>query len=351
MSTLSFAATASPVRVQLREAARFVAALALFLSPLLVCYGLLEAIAWHSGETWSMRALAQWHSNNPELLWRTRNPTQNLPYKLARVALLKPDAILLGNSHSVWVTSDTMRPYSFYNSGVTAWTFDQYFRYLELITARGYAPKVLFFNLDYFMFSDAFADPWQRRFVPEPPTHWEDLKATVDVLLTEPARLFRSMPYGAVWAQRGFRADGSGYETGLLSNDPKRVDLDIPEAPGAGFDVRQITAFERFVSYAKSKGIALVGIAFPLYGTMLDALNRDPHAGIWREFESDKTRAYFASAGILFFDYADMAEYRDKPEHFHDSLHPDGVVTDDVMHRVLGDRRIQALLPNLEKER
>lgn len=347
---MSSTAIASPARVQLREAARFLVVLALSLSPFLICYGLIEAIGWRSGETWSMKKLAQWHSNNPELLWRPRTSTQNLPYKLARVRLLRPEVILLGNSHSTWVNSGTMKPYSFYNSGVTAWTFDHYLRYLELITARDYAPKVLFFNLDYFMFSDAFANRWHDHFVPEPPTHWEDLKATVDALFTEPARLFRSLPYNASRAGAAFRADGSTYETGILSNDPKRVQFDAPEAPGPMFGTRQVIAFERFVSYAKSKGIALVGIAFPLYKATLDALNRDARAGVWREFESDKARTYFASQGVIFFDYADMTDYRDKPEHFHGSAHPDGAVTNDVMHRVLSDRQVQALLPNLERD-
>jgi hypothetical protein len=38
----------------------------------------------------------------------------------------------------------------------------------------------------------------------------------------------------------------------------------MQEAPGLTFDDGQMQAFDRFVSFAKSKGIALVGIEFPL---------------------------------------------------------------------------------------
>jgi hypothetical protein len=79
-------------------------------------------------------------------------------------------------------------------------------------------------------------------------------------------------------------------------------------------------------------------------------LNRDNWAAIWQEFKSDKARAYFASQSILFFDFVDMPEYRDKPEHFGDSAHPDSTAVTDVMRRVLNDNRVRALLPNLERD-
>lgn len=46
--------------------------------------------------------------------------------------------------------------YSFYNAGLTAWTFTHLRCFLELVTADGYAPKVLFFNFDCWMFSKGF---------------------------------------------------------------------------------------------------------------------------------------------------------------------------------------------------
>ena len=98
-----------------------------------------------------------------------------------------------------------MKPYSFYDSGLTAWTFDHYLRYLELITTTATVP---FFNVDYFMFSNAYAGRWRDYFAPADPTHWQDIKGIMDALFTTPTLVLRLLPYFAVRPGVSFRADG-----------------------------------------------------------------------------------------------------------------------------------------------
>ena len=97
---------------------------------------------------------------------------------------------------------------------------------------------------------------------------------------------------------------------------------------------------------AKAKHIALIGIQLPYYGKILNGLNGNPRAGIWREFESAEWQQRFAASGVVFFDFADMPEYRDKPEYFINSLEPDARVVDHIMRLVMADPRVREWLPN-----
>jgi len=107
----------------------------------------------------------------------------------------------------------------------------------------------------------------------------------------------------------------------------------------------QIAKFDQFVALAKAKHIALVGVQLPFYGKILDTLGNDPDNGIWHEFAAAEFRKHIADAGVVFFDFADMADYRDKPEYFIDSLDPDARLVGEAMRRVMADPRVKALLP------
>jgi len=151
----------------------------------------------------------------------------------------------------------------------------------------------------------------------------------------------------------GFRPDGT-LAAGIPTADPRRLDQDgtgvgvSPVQLGPTFDNEQIQAFERFVDFAREKNIRLIGIQVPFYAKILYGLNKDPGAGIWREFRSDARKAYFESKGVIFFDFADMPEYRDMPEHFIDSIHPEPRIFRDILLRVLKDPRVKDILPNAQ---
>src|SRR6516162_677502 len=131
---------------ELREWRRFVVAILLAIWPSLIVIGSLEAIAWHAGETMSMEAVAQWQSAKPGRMWRSGDDRFNLSYRVARARLLKPDVMIIGHSRTTQFRADSFKPYTFYNAGLSVWTFNHYRRLLELVADGGYAPRVLVFN-------------------------------------------------------------------------------------------------------------------------------------------------------------------------------------------------------------
>ena len=357
MSAVSGATGAAEGGSQLREWRRFLTVLLLVLSPSLAAGLALESFAWRIGETMPMASVSTWQDGAPGRLWRGGDGHSYLTYKLARVADLKPEVIALGPSRANAFGGDAFAPYSFYNAGLTAWTFDQYRRFVELTARDGYAPRVLVFNLDYWMFSAGFDHYWVDRFDEHPTTHVADLLRVVGQLGSDPASAWRLLVasdrihglYGLL-AGSGFGADGS-LPAAPATADPQRLLSDGTEAGVPPVELadrvapEQVAKFDRFAALAKSKGIVLIGVQLPFYEKILNGLNGNPQAGIWREFASPERQQHMAAAGVLFFDFADMPEYRDKPEFFSNSLDPNGRLVGQVMQRVTADPRVQAVLP------
>lgn len=354
------AAEAAAQRSQRREWWRFFSVLVLMLSPLLLCGALLEGLAWRIGETMPMSLISHWQDGAPDRIWRGGDGHSYLTYKLARVLDLKPEIVVFGPSRANAFRAPFFAPYSFFNAGLTAWTFDQYRRFLELVTREGYAPRALVFNMDYWMFSSGFDHYWVDRFDEHPTTHVADLLRVGAELREEPRRLWRRLPTAgnahgllAVLSGDGFAADGSMVGP-PGTPDPQRL-IDDGTAAGVPPVVlsdhiapEQVEKFEQFVALAKAKQVALIGIQLPYYAKILDGLNGNPQAGIWREFESAEWRQRFTAAGVQFFDFADMPDYRGKPEYFTDSLDPDARVVGDIVRRVMADPQTRALLPKSE---
>jgi len=344
-------------RSRLREWRRLFVVLVLMLSPLLVTVTALEGLAWRVGETMPMSLISKWQDGAAGRLWRGGDGHSYLTYKLARVADLKPEILALGPSRANSFRAAAFAPYSFFNAGLTAWTFEQYRRFLELAARDGYAPKILVFNLDYWMLSSGFDHYWVNRFDEQPSTHAADLLRVIGELREESLRLWRTLPAAdhlhglyALLAGDGFHADGS------LPGEPGTPEAQrlLDDGTAAGIPPvvltdhiapEQVAKFDEFVAFAREKHIALIGIQLPFYEKILDGLNGSPEAGIWREFASAEWQQHIAASGVLFLDFADMPEYRDKPEYFSDSLDPDARVVDHVMQLVMTDPRVRALLP------
>lgn len=147
-----------------REWRRLIGALLLLFSPLILLGVLLEGLSWRIGETMPASEVSSWQDGGLDRIWRGGDGHSYLTYKLARVADLKPAVIALGPGRANAFRGSEFAPYRFYNAGQIAWTFDQYRRFLELITKSGYAPRVVVFNLDYWMFASGFDHYWTDRF-------------------------------------------------------------------------------------------------------------------------------------------------------------------------------------------
>lgn len=344
---------------RLREWWRLIGVLLLLFSPLLLAGALLESLAWRVGETMPASAVSRWQDGGADRIWSGGDGHSYLAYKLARVADLKPAVIALGPGRASAFRGGAFAPYGFYNAGQTAWTFEQYHRFLQLATRDGYAPRALVFNLDYWMFAPGFDHYWSNRFDEHPETHVANLLRVAGQLASDPLDLLRRLPDTtrergllALLTGEGFNPDGSrlappaSADARRLADDP--TGAGVPPAVLADhIGGEQLTAFDHFVAFAKSRHIALIGVQMPFYAKILDGLNGSPDAGIWREFESaDWQQRHLAAAGVTFFDFANMPEYRDKPEYFTDSLDPDARVVADVARRMLTDPRVRAVLPD-----
>ena len=342
---------------QFREWRRLVGVLLLLFSPLLLATALLEGLAWRVGETMPLAMVSSWQDGAPDRIWRGGDGHSFVAYKLARVADLKPAVLALGPGRANAFRGTDFAPYSFYNAGQTAWTFGQYRHFLELATNDGYAPRAVVFNLDYWMLAAGFDHYVAGRSDEKAETHIANLMRVVGQLGSDPLDLLRRLRAAdrvhglyALLTGEGFAADGSP-NAKQASADPQRLADDGTAAglPPAVFADRiadeQVAEFDGFVAFAKSKKIALIGVQLPFYAKILDGLNGSSDAGIWREFESaDWQKQHLAAAGVIFFDFANMQEYRDKPEYFSDSLDPDQRVAADVARRVTADLRVRAVL-------
>lgn len=358
MSAVEGAAVPAAERSTLREWRRLIVVLLLVFSPLILAGAALEALSWRIGETMPLAMVSQWQDAAPGRVWRGGDGHSFLAYRVARIDDLKSDIIALGPSRANAFRGDGFAPYSFYNAGQTAWTFDQYRRFLELISRNGYAPRALVFNLDYWMFSSGFDHYWSSRFDPQPETHVANLLRVLGQLTTDPADLFRRLgradrDHGlyTLLTGEGFGPDGVLTPPKPTTPDPQRLADDGTGAgvPPAVFADRiadeQVAEFERFVAAAKERHVALIGVQLPFYEKVLSGLNDAADAGIWREFQKDEWRQRLGAAGVLFFDFADMPDYRDKPDYFTDSLDPDPRLVGQVMRTVMADPRVRDLLP------
>jgi len=345
-------------RSQFHEWWRFLSTLVLILSPALIALATLEGLAWWTGESMSVTAASKWQDGAPGRIWRGGDGHSFLPYKLARVADLRPEVLVLGPSRASQFSGKPFAPYSFYDAGQTAWTIEQYRRFLELITRDGYAPHVMVINLDYWMFSPGFDHYWGDRFDDTASPHIAGLLRLVGQLRDNPIALWRRLSAAdrlqglyAVLTGDGFRADGSMMEKPATADPQQRLSEDNAEVgvpPVVVADQMspdQIANFDKLVALAKQKNVVLVAVQLPYYKKILNALNNNSDAGNWREFESAEWRKHLADSGVAFFDFADMPEYRDKPEYFVDSLDPDRRVVDHVSHLILADPRVATLLP------
>jgi hypothetical protein len=302
--------------------------------------------------------ISAWQDGASDRIWRGGDGHSFLTYKLARIRDLKPEIIALGAGRANAFRGKGFAPYSFYNAGLTAWTFDQYRRFLELVTRDAYAPRAIVFDLDYWMFSPGFDHYWVDRFDDAPSPHVDDLMRVMGQVTADPVGLWRRLAAAdrahglyAILTGKGFAADGS-LAAKPVSDDPQRL---ADDGTGAGtppvvladaVSDDQVSAFERFAALAKAKHIALIGVQLPYYSTILDGLNGSPDAGIWRQFQSAEWRQRLAAAGIIYFDFSDMPEYRDKPGYFTDSLDPDARVAADLTSRMLADPRVRSVLPD-----
>jgi hypothetical protein len=248
------------------------------------------------------------------------------------------------------------------------------------------------FNLDYFMFSPKWEEHWAPSETGMPfdfgmlQAAVEGWSTLVNGVKTSPRqtlaglveriihplheqldglRVFGPTPRAGVF--QAFRYDGSMLYFPEVFGSPSQVmgDLKVvlnmfPEGAGERMDPGQIERLRRLAELARKRGVTLVGVQLPFPKTLVDVLDagqdyvEDGHTyrgtdmRIWREFESDKTRALFSDMGILFFDFARLPSSANA-QAFVNSAHPAEYLTLLAVIEMLSNARLQALLPELDR--
>jgi hypothetical protein len=339
------------------------------LVPIAVMFFLCETLAWRLGEFVPAEKAAEMQMKNPNMLWMARVDSNQARFKLFRLAQERPTVLVMGQSRACQFRTEMFRPYSFYNLSQISWPYETYCDILRRFP-EGYNPKVIIFNLDFFMFNPRYT-AYYKRASPhfEAPTWTDHFKCLRDVYITlcgNPADLWASRhnPYTGQpslglrpsLTGEGFRSDGS---------------ITQPLPPGAPFSdtelmyhvawnktsmyyygdslgEAELKSYNDFVSMARSRGIALIGVRMPVYDSAYKVEVTDPRFGIVQKFSDQLAKGYFERDGVIVFNYAQFPPYTASPNYFPEAGHPSAIVSAAVLYQMASDPRVKALLPDLD---
>jgi hypothetical protein len=355
--------------------------LAVMLAGLVVAITLASAlVAWvgqRTGSTTSFARIVERQREDPALIALPFDLRYWGMYKLAGVALNRPEIVYISSSRAGEFREQMFRPYSFYNLSFTAWTLDQATAILDRMS-RANAPRIAIVELDYFMFSASWPrvnadrsmhfNAEARYKIESGVDALRSLTKRTDLLHDCNVRILQTMPgcetapfrfvaIQAIRAQEGFRGDGSyRYSVGRLESSKQNLTAKflVQAMPGAPkIDPGQIAAVERLAALARERGVTLIGIQLPLIKAGVEFLDNDLsyhyYAGVWREFGSKQMRDKFRSLGIHFFDLGRANSADDK--NFVDAYHPSELGTLRSMIDLCTDPDFRSLLPALDPSR
>ncbi len=283
--------------------------------------------------------LAAIQARNPDAVILPVDLRYNAAFKLARVAEQQPEIMCFGSSRAGGFRAEMFRPARFYNLSFTAWTTDQLLDVFDRAT-RESRPRVAILELDYFLFTER----WERWFattrtmIHDRPFHYA--MASLGTFLRNaaanrvPFEAYRSAPTNfigpeSVRAEEGFRSDGSYvYSAGHIDSAHQHyrsADFFASSVPaGTAMSARLQRPIAQLAEIARERGIKLIAVQLPLIRAGVDLLDHDEsyhsQAGTWRDFESEKTRAWLARLGIPLFDLA-HSPIDDDPDNFVDAIH------------------------------
>lgn len=344
------------------------------LLPLPLLLLIVEIVAWRSGEMIPPEVAARMQTETPRLRWLGSRETLSARFKLIRLDQERPDVLIMGASRMCQFRSQMFRPYSFYNLSRVSWPLDTYpplFRRFP----DGYAPKVIIFGLDFFMFNHRYTtDPIFESNAPiyalSPlDNHLITLSDTFISFCEDPACVLADghdpvsgapvIGLGPSIEGTGFRLDGSetqAIDDLKLHDRPNRDFLKgnlLNEQPlyyGDAMGKEEMARFEEFAALARARGIKLIGVQMPMYGPVARYLENDPNFGILKDFRAHIASGYFDRLGVTVFDYLDFPPYSEDERYFMDPWHPTEPVSAAVLCVMHNDPRVSALLPNLDTE-
>jgi hypothetical protein len=361
---------ASDLRSEAGEWGTFVRKLALGVLPVVLAFSSLEGFAWRLGETVPLSRLASDQHGAPRMIWMG-GEGRNFPlFKIRRAVIERPDVVVLGHSRAGEFRSAMFKPYSFYSLSLTAWTFDQYADILRTLLNEAVHPRVIIFNLDFFMFNARYDALWTDKLMAPQMSplreHIEALVRSIRILKSQPTvyrKIWRRVSAvdgsdlrgaSAIIQDGGFRLDGSiNYGAELRAGAGKNNMEDdatlgaMPLLFADHMDGEAKKRFERFIQLCKDNGIAPIGIQMPALRKLMVRVESESRYGIYREFQSHETREWLNSLGVIFFDFLNMPKWTEQYRYFIDVVHSTELVNLAVIGKMARDEKFQRVLPRI----
>lgn len=316
------------------------------------------------GASTTLAQLAAQQFERPELVVLPPKLNYNAEFKLEAAKLQNPDIMWFSTSRAGTATGEMFEPHRFYNMSFTAWTTEQLAEIFERAT-KATRPKLAILSLDYFLFTEKWRviNAPSRDMIFNSPFRYA--KSSVSDFLSTAMRhrpvfeAYASSPTQFVGTQsilnqEGFRGDGSYVFSPGHIESTKRTSRTarflIDAMPGApNMSQRQMAYIEQIAEIAKERGIKVVAVQLPYLRAGIEFLDHHEgyryFAGVWRDFESDKTRAWLSKLGIPLYDLA-RSSIDDDPDNFIDAYHLAEPGMRATITELMRDPAFQADLPS-----
>jgi hypothetical protein len=257
---------------------------------------------------------------------------------------------------------------------------------IERITQRAY-PRVIIFELDYFMLNDAYAVRWKDKsdmdFTWSARSIRNGLIRLSPLIQADPTRMVSVAPkyfmtraredrekhelvgFGAIAHEFGFRFDGSVlYDKDTIAAAPtnnqhigQHLLGALPTGNGRSISPSQLDQLRQLGELAREHNIILIGLQLPYIKTAVDILDSGQDfeqflgsdAGVWRQLGSPDTRRMLRRLGIIFFDASHDPASADS-QNFIDPAHPaeSGVLS--ALSHLTEDPDFHVLFPKMDAQ-
>jgi len=360
--------------------------------PTMLAVGLIALVMAWSGLGLTPTEFVRMQEQNRNLAWA--GPLQLWgSIKYARVTKDKPEIVVIGASRAGQIRSGMFKPYRFYNANMIGWTLERLYKVVDEIS-RTDPPRLVIFTLDYFMLTSNYEARWRKYEEAMPLVYGTieaklaGMKALSTSLRNTPLRTIEKIKEGmfdASDARLGglqvfgppsrsdvnvaFRYDGSMLyfpwylsQSAAANSGPMPLLAMVDEGSGERIDPNQMTWLRNLAAFARQRGVVLVGVQLPLPEEVVSVLDGDSDfvedqktyrardRQVWKEFETDRTRAAFKEMGIVFFDFVRSTKVGDR-HLFADVSHPGEYLVLSSMIEMLKDPYMRSLLPNIDIER
>jgi hypothetical protein len=325
-------------------------------------------IGWQVGELMPADVAAQRQAKDPSLVWYSYRSSSFGRFKLARVAIERPDILIVGQSRPQMFRSRMFLPYTEYNLGSVSYTMHSFLDLFHHLPP-GYQPKVVIMACDFFLFNPvctkANVDKGMLQDF-DPPTLTDRFNVLRDILVQLPSHpglllsgLVNSHSYptlglSAREGKMGFRFDGSTkWISDEIHGNPETMvypDWWDSTCQGPSMGAQEKADFEQLVAELHAKGTTLICVQLPLYKSITEPMDNEKKDkfGELQDFRDHIRDGYFAKLGVPIYDYLELPGYYDDYHWFLDELHPTEDLTWVVLKKMAADPEFQKALPKLD---